>query len=155
MVHAVQAAALKLKTDIAVVDSNALECPSPVPRAMDGGHSVVDSDVTDSESAQVISLLETNKWRRNLLLVADPDTEFPTVEDEITHVSTGAVFHVDTLVLRVCALGHLDDDVHERSGLGNLPVKTGRRASYPGQINFEIADRTEARQRVKTILTDG
>lgn len=68
-----------LETKLAVIDINILEGPAPVPSGVYTDLRVVDGDISDGE-----------------LLVADPDTEFAAIEDEVTHEASRAILHEDT-----------------------------------------------------------
>lgn len=88
---------------------------------------LVESKVTDSK-----------------LLVTECGTNVTTVEDQVTEESTATVLHEYTLVLCTRGSRHLEDDVHERCSLRNLPVDTSRCAIDLTEINDEVADGAEA-----------
>ena len=52
-------------------------------------------------------------------------------------------------MLVVCSSGHLEDDVHEGSGLGHLPVDTGGGTTDGTEINDEVANGPEAEEGVR------
>ena len=82
-------------------------------------------------------------------MVAEGGSNVTAVEDEVTEESTGTVLHEDTLVLVASSRGHLEDDVHEGSGLGDLPVNTGGGAANGTEVNDEVANGPEAEEGVR------
>lgn len=78
------------------------------------------------------------------LLVTECGTNVTTVKDQVTEESTATVLHEYTLVLSARGSRHLENDVHERRSLRNLPVDTSRCAIDLTEINDEVADGAEA-----------
>lgn len=118
-----------VQSHTAVIDGERLEGPGPVPVHEDGSVAVVEGQVACGE-----------------LLVAEESTIVTAVEDKVGHEATGAVVHEDTnlLVGVSAALDHLEADVLQAGGLGNLPVDAGSLALVEtGQIDDNIADATE------------
>lgn len=99
-----------VNTDLAVVDVNVLESPSPVPVHVDGSLAAVEGEVAGSE-----------------LLIAKEGTILATIESKINHETAGAVVHEDTqlLVRGTTVLTHVEDNIVQTGGLGDLPVDAG------------------------------
>ena len=78
------------------------------------------------------------------LLVTKGRANVTAVEDQVAEESAGAILHEDTLMLIASCSGHLEDDVHQGSCLGNLPMNTGSAAIDLAQVDDEVANRAEA-----------
>ncbi|KAI6772738.1 hypothetical protein HG530_003696 [Fusarium avenaceum] len=118
-----------VNSNLGTGDVEAVEGPDPVPVHVDGSVTVAEGHVAASE-----------------LLAAKEATIASTDEGEVGHETTRAVVDEDTLLLVVLArvLDHLEDDVLERSGLGNLPVDTGSRTlGHTSKVNLEVTDLAE------------
>lgn len=112
-----------VKSNLAVVDGDALVREDPVPVLEDGSTAVVEGHVADSK-----------------LLGAEEGTDGATVESEVGHEATGAVVLKDAFLLSTSVtLGHLENNVLKTGGLRNLPMDTG--SNLGGRdINDKVAD---------------
>lgn len=118
-----------INADGTAVNLESVEGPCPVPVHEDGGLAVLELEVAAGE-----------------LLGSEESTVLATVEGEVGHEATGAVIHEDTdLGEGVAAIGsHVENDVLETGGLGNLPVDTGTGSGgHRGQVDDEVADLAE------------
>ena len=121
------AASSQIKTNIGIGDGDTREGPEPVPVHVKSSRDTVEGKVLGGE-----------------LLVTEEHTIETTVESKIGHEATGTVVHEDTLLLVGGRLGvHVELDVLERSGLGNLPVNTGTSIAHTSKIDLEVSDLTE------------
>jgi hypothetical protein len=76
LITLVKTATRHFETELAIVDVDSLECPSPIPSGVDTDLCVIDGNVAHGE-----------------LLIANPDTELATIENEVTHEATASVLH--------------------------------------------------------------
>lgn len=118
-----------INTNLSIVDGNLLHGPKPAPVEVDGRVAAVEGQVAGGE-----------------LLVTKEGTVATTVEDEISHETTRAVVHEDTLLsVGSARVGvHVEDNVLKTSGLSNLPVDTSASlGTQVGDVNDEVANLTE------------
>ena len=100
--------------DLAIVDVQILVSPTPVPELVDGDVLVVECQVA-----------------HRVLLVAKTCTGLASVEDQIGHDATAALFHEDANVVIFWTSGQLEDAVLDRSCLRRGPME---RVDLPGHI---------------------
>lgn len=118
-----------VNTDVATVNVESVEGPDPVPVHVDSSVAVAESHVASSK-----------------LLTTEETTVLATNEHKISHEAAGAVVDKDALldVVLALVLNHLEDNVLERSSLGDLPVDTGTRSlGHAGEVDLEVSDLAE------------
>lgn len=77
------------------------------------------------------------------LLIAEEGSVFATVECQVGHEAARTIVHEDSLLcIGSSSIGtHVEDNVLERSSLGNLPVNTGSDSNrHRSGVDDEVAD---------------
>ena len=83
---------------------------------------------------------------RGELLVAKESSVFATIEHQVRHKASRPIVHENTLLsIGGSSIGaHIEDDILERSGLGNLPMNSSSYTNrHSSSINDEVADLAE------------